>query len=205
MNEVLALVSAAIISFWGSLQLGPVNVCVIQTALAHGKRQALIVAFGGVLPELFYSSLAVFGNSFIQKSPLALEIANWAIVPVLLALGIYTFIQPMKKMEVKPSQGSGFLKGFLLASLNPQLFPFWLGVLVFVKQFINLEKGTFVSPYPFFIAGTAIGAWLLLYLFTKLSLRYRDLLTRIIKFNMNKVVGSLYVLLAILGLVKIIF
>ena len=94
MNEFLAFLLAFIISFWGSLQLGPVNVCVIQTALAHGKRQALMVATGGALPEIFYSTHAVWGATFINQYPQLLKIFGWVVVVLLFILGIYYFFKP---------------------------------------------------------------------------------------------------------------
>ena len=91
MNEILAFIMAAAISFWGSLQLGPVNVCVIQTALSQGKRQALIVATGGALPEIFYASLAVWGANIIEQYPIILNLFGWLVITLLLGLGIYYF------------------------------------------------------------------------------------------------------------------
>ncbi|MFM9943907.1 MAG: LysE family translocator [Bacteroidia bacterium] len=205
MNEVLAFLLAAAISFWGSLQLGPVNVCVIQTALAHGKRQALIVATGGALPEIIYASLAVWGASIIEKHPTIMTVFGWLVVVLLLALGIYYFLKPYHKQEIKPSAGAGFAKGFMLAIFNPQLFPFWLGVLVYMKGFIHFGNGLFSAPYLTFVLGTAVGAWLLLFTFTKLAIAYKEKLNSILKHNLNKIVGSLFIILALVELVRRVF
>jgi threonine/homoserine/homoserine lactone efflux protein len=101
MNELLAFLFAAVISFWGSLQLGPVNVCVIETALSYGKRQALIVAFGGILPELIYSTLAVFGANWLVQYPQFTLIFGWIIVLLLFSLGIYYLLKPYRPAVIK--------------------------------------------------------------------------------------------------------
>ncbi len=202
MNEILAFFIAAVISFWGSLQLGPVNVCVIQTALAHGKRQALIVATGGALPEIIYASLAVWGANSIEKYPSIMDIFGWLVVLLLLVLGIYYFLKPYHKKEITPSAGAGFGKGFMLAVFNPQLFPFWLGVLVYLRGFIDFSNSSVISPNATFVVGTAVGAWLLLFLFTKLAVTYKDKLNSILKHNLNKIVGCLFIILAVVELVR---
>jgi len=205
MNELIALLAATIISFWGSLQLGPVNVCVIETALAHGKRQALMVAAGGIIPELIYSAIAVAGSNLITGNPVLMNIFGWLLIAVLLGLGFYNIFKKYKANVIKASAGAGFLKGFFLAILNPQLLPFWLGILVLLKGYINFDQGTLFSPYFAFIVGTALGAWLLLYMFTRLAIAYKTKLESLLKNNMNKVVGCLFIALALIELARKLF
>jgi len=193
---------AVAISFWGSLQLGPVNVCVIQTALAHGKRQALMVATGGALPEIIYASLAVWGAGFIDKYPQLLNIFGWLVIVILLVLGIYYFFKPYHEKQINPSAGAGFLKGFSLAMFNPQLFPFWLAVLVYMKNLVDFKSNYLLSPYVFFVLGTAVGAWLLLFLFANLAISYKKKLNKLLKSNLNKIVGVLFIVLAMIELVR---
>jgi len=205
MNELIAFVFAAAISFWGSLQLGPVNVCVIQTALAQGKRQALMVATGGALPEIIYSSLAVAGASIIQQYPKAMLAFGWVVIGLLLILGIYYFFKPHREITVQPSQGAGFAKGFMLAILNPQLMPFWLGVLVYMRSYVDFAQGSLISPYITFIIGTAVGAWALLFVFTKLAIAYRTKLNTLFRHNLNRIVGCLFIILALVELIHRVF
>lgn len=205
MNELTALFAATIISFWGSLQLGPVNVCVIETALAQGKRQALMVAAGGIIPELIYSAIAVLGSNLITQNPWFKQIFSWIFIIVLLILGIYNIFKTYKTQTINASAGAGFLKGLFLALLNPQLFPFWLGILVFLKGYLNFDQGTLFSPYLAFIAGTALGAWLLLYMFTRLAIAYKAKLEALLKNNLNKVVGFLFIALALIELARTLF
>lgn len=202
MNEAFVFLLTTLISFWGSLQLGPVNVCVIQTAITRSRNQALMIAIGGSIPELFYASLAVWGANVIDRYPFFLEVFGWLVVLMLLGLGIYYFIKKTTVTQPVSSRGSGFAKGLLLASFNPQLLPFWLGVLVFLKNYIDFESGSLVSPYFAFVLGTAFGAFLLLSLFIKLAIRYRDKLMKILGHKLDKVVGSLFILLALIELVR---
>jgi len=202
MNELLSFTLAVLISFWGSLQLGPVNICVIETALTYGKRQAFMVALGGIIPEIIYSTLAVFSANFLVQFPTLMEVFSWLIVLLLFSLGIFYIFKPYREVALNPSKSAGFMKGFLLALFNPQLLPFWLGVLVYMRGFINFNQGTLFSPYISFVIGTAFGAWLLLYTFTKLAVAYKDKLKKLLKSNMNKIVGSLFLILAVAEMIR---
>ncbi|MBT8326680.1 MAG: LysE family transporter, partial [Bacteroidia bacterium] len=66
MDGVIALFVAGVLSFWGSLQLGLVNVAVIETAISKGRKPAIWLAIGGVLPEIPYTLIAIYGTTYID-------------------------------------------------------------------------------------------------------------------------------------------
>lgn len=45
--------------------MGLVNAAVIETAISRSEKSALWLAFGGVLPEIPYTLIAIFGTSYI--------------------------------------------------------------------------------------------------------------------------------------------
>ncbi|MCB9250964.1 MAG: LysE family transporter [Flavobacteriales bacterium] len=196
MNELIVLVVVSAISFWGSIQLGPVNVCVIQTALNSGKKSALLVAAGGTVPEFIYAIIAIAGTDYIERFSGFMYFFKWSIVVLLLILGIYYLLKPNQVKEIPPGSGASFTKGFSLAMMNPQLLPFWIAVLIYLKDFVDLESGDLFSPYISFVLGTGLGAFLILYTFTHLAIKYRNYLSKVLKNNLNKWVGILFILLA---------
>ena len=66
MHILIIFFAATLTSFIGSLQLGPVNLFVIDTALNKNKANAYWVALGGVMPEFMYCALAVYSG--VSKS-----------------------------------------------------------------------------------------------------------------------------------------
>ena len=64
---VLIFTFSSIVSFFGSLQLGPVNLFVINSTLFRNRKTAYYVAIGGCIPEFIYCALAVFANSYLLE------------------------------------------------------------------------------------------------------------------------------------------
>lgn len=213
MEIVISFFVALIFSFLGSVFLGLVNVAVIETAIRKSEKSALWLAFGGVLPEIPYTLIAIFGTKYVEvlKGYQSWIGVGVGIVFIILGVGYY-----VKKVEIKdgqvPETGAfaNFTKGFLLAAANPQLIFFWSGYLLL------FQTGTFSGGEPFFefttdiwdpakwsfAAGAAIGAFLILWIYTKLAHRYKHRLIKIIGDKLSKVIGLLFIIMGIFTLIK---
>lgn len=204
MLEFLAILSlTALISFVGSLQLGAVNSMVIQTALRQGLSSALWVAFGGTLPEIFYASLAVFAAEWLKDT--WFWYLQVALVPFLLALGLWNcFLAPQNKIKTPDSKSFHLSVGLFAGMLNPQLFPFWTAILLWLNSF-NYLKINSLSTQLAFVSGAALGAWLILALFAWLAHRHRIWLDNYLKININFIVGIFLIGLGILQLVNLLW
>lgn len=203
LNAIAVLFFTIIVSFLGSLQLGPVNLSVIRTTLTYSVRQARWVAFGGVVPEIIYSFLALQISNIEGLSDSLLNY-KWLVGALFIFIGVYYFFKSNTShadIDLKPSKSNEFLSGFLLALLNFQLLPFWLGVSISVNNASFLSITSLFDKFSF-IFGSAIGAFLLLLLLINLtSLHKNRILLLLEKFNLNKVFGVLFV---VLGLVQFI-
>jgi hypothetical protein len=89
------------ISFVGSIHPGPLNLSVIQTTLEKGLSAALLLAFGGVIPEIIYGYLAVEGVMIFEKHPNISLYLQWAVVPILWGLGIKQIIAARQSKQIK--------------------------------------------------------------------------------------------------------
>ena len=218
MDAVIAFGIAAVISFWGSLQLGLVNVLIIETALTKGKQPARWIAIGGVLPEIPYTLLAIFGTGYLEVLNQYKELTGIFIGSVLLAMGLYYFL---KKSELKhidagvetSARLKPFLKGMALALANPQLVLFWSGILLllqtgslnFIKNkevMIDFDAASIVSPKIAFALGAAFGALAILLIHIKLSDVYRDKLLNLLGDKLGKIVGLFFISLGIFIILK---
>ena len=208
---LLIFVASSFISFIGSLQLGPVNLYVINTVLYQNKKAAFFVAIGGCIPEFIYCGLAVYANHFIQESITINYSFKIAFILILITISVLFFF---KKKSAKISLNSddtnyqsnikSVLKGFSLAAFNPQLLPFWIFILIYFNSVSFLSIITDVQRFSF-ILGAGVGAFVLLITLTALVHKYK---TSILKY-MNttyyyKVLSILFLLIAIQQLISLI-
>lgn len=201
---VIFLVTAAI-SFVGSLQLGPVNLTVIQSVLQRNISTGLWTALGGCLPEMIYAAAAVWAGMWLEQHQEVWTLLEWSSVPLLLSIGIVIFSTPNRsiKLENTQLQPFSFVKGLTIGLLNPQLFPYWLVVLVQFGMYRGLSVQT-LSEQIAFVAGTAVGALGLLVGVAYLTSHFREkLLDKLGKFNINRVLGALFFVLAVAQLLKL--
>jgi threonine/homoserine/homoserine lactone efflux protein len=202
MNELYAFFFATAISLYGSMMAGIVNVNVVYTVLYDGKRHAKWMALGGVLPELLYSAIAIFGVEMVKTNARLFEILKYAIVPILIVMGIYYIVKKDRSKEFTEdlSKRNSFFKGIFLALLNPQLITFWFGWLLIADNFLNFESYTFVSPKITFVLGTSVGAYIMLRIFIYITVRNRDRIMGWLKIRIGTIIGSILIALGLIQL-----
>ena len=219
MDGVIALFVAAVLSFWGSLQLGFVNVAVIETAISKGRKPATWLALGGVMPELPYTLIAIYGTSYVHLVEEYSVMIGIVVGLFLFVMGIYYF-QRKSTIEIHPehqlvqtSSFKSFSKGFLLALANPQLIVFWSGFLVLIQTgslnifthketLIDFNASGWISPKIMFALGAVLGALAILLIYIKLSETYRDKLILIVGDKLGKIVGVFFILMGLFAILK---
>ena len=221
MNVLIAFLLAALLSAYGSLMLGLVNAAVIETALTKNRKAALWLAFGGVLPEIPYVLIAIWGVSYADVLQGYKSIITVAVGFIFILIGIrYVFIKnkPVTKKELSMELGGhNYLhKGFLLALANPQLIFYWLTWLLLIQTgmvtdltdgLISLDfTGTyFYSSRLAFALGAVVGAFLVLLIYITLASKYKDKLLQIMGDKLTSIVGLVFIMLGILAVVKDVF
>ena len=92
---ILIFCASCLVSFLGSLQLGPVNLFVINSVLFDTKRTALYVALGGCLPEFIYCGLAVYANNYLLQSDTFHFYFKLVFIIILIVIGfVFLFKKP---------------------------------------------------------------------------------------------------------------
>ncbi len=211
MNGIIIFLAASLASFIGSLQLGPVNLFVIDTALNKNKNSAYWVAFGGIIPEFIYCGLAVYSGTYFLNNPTILIAFKILLIIILISVGVIYLLKKHKSLSLEsketvsePTKVSYFMKGFSLAILNPQLLPFWMFVMVYFNSLNFLELKTELHNLAY-ITGAGFGAFLLLF---SIILTINKFKTRILTYLNNKyyykVLGVLFICIALQQLFTII-
>lgn len=195
----------AVISFVGSLQLGPVNMTVIQTVLRQHLKAGIWVAIGGCLPEMIYAAAAVWFGMWFNTHPRVLYYLEWLAIPILILMGILMLRKPSNPSQAPSSSTlnqSLILKGFWVGVLNPQLFPYWLVVLLQFQGYSWLHIQHFSEQFSF-VLGTAFGALGLLVGVAYLTSRFREaILAKLANINPNQILGWFFIGLGMLQLLK---
>jgi len=192
---------ATLISFAGSVQLGPVNFGTIQTALNKDLKSALYFGFGGSLPELLYCGLAFGGSNLLSRYEGLDNYLQYATTAILVIFGVYLLLQKPSAIENTKEEkpGKRIWVGMTFGLLNPQLFPFWLIVISNLRSYnILVEDNAFVQAG--FVLGTACGAFLLQYLVAVITIKKKDFLYAKLTKNYNKVLGSIILAVALIQL-----
>ncbi|PWK17467.1 threonine/homoserine/homoserine lactone efflux protein [Arcicella aurantiaca] len=198
------------ISFVGSIHPGPLNLSVIQITLKKGLSIGLLMAFGGVIPEIIYGYLAVEGVMIFEQYPTVFTFMNWAVIPILLVLGFIQIYSPKtNKTEITKSSDTHHFnnigKGFFLSLFNPQLLPFWIVILVNYQNY-ELLKINSLTDKIFFVLGTSLGAFALNYVYAYIAYKQRE---RIFKYlNQNRfeqIIGWTFIAMGLLQGIKLLF
>ncbi len=204
LSIIAVFVASCVISFIGSLQLGPVNLYVINSVLNFNKKTALAVAIGGSIPEFIYCSLAVFASDYIQKSETLNYVFKIVFIIILLIIAVIYFRKKITSNNIskisapqKSTYYQSALKGFALAMLNPQLLPFWIFVKIYFDSFNLLTLKTELHYFSF-ILGAGLGAFFLLATIITFVSKYKALiLTYMNNKYYYKVLSILFLLIAI--------
>jgi threonine/homoserine/homoserine lactone efflux protein len=198
----------AIISYIATIPPGPLSVFVVHTTLQKNIKIAFWVMLGGVLCESTYAYLATEGVMLFDKYPMVEYWIHWAIITLLLIIGMVTFFQ--KSAEIKHEKIAvsnrfvSFLKGISLSLFNPALLPFWVVVLLEYKH-REFLKITTISEKTFFVLGAGTGTFLLVYSYAFIANKKRDLVFKYLTDSrLNKIMGSIFIGLAIWQLVNML-
>lgn len=188
MTTLLIFVFSVLASFIGSLQLGPVNIFVINSALYDEKKTAYYITIGGCIPEFIYCALAVFVNNYLLNYEWLIISFKIVFIVILLIVGFMFYFKKQSSISIKNKVGviqnpmQHIVKGFSLAALNPQLLPFWIFVQVYFNsiEFLQIQSNLHKFSY---ILGAGVGAFILLAFFIYIVLKYKQ---TILKYINNK-------------------
>lgn len=150
---------------------GAANIVVINTALKENMKKVLYLALGAGIGELVLSLIALHctmsfldffqNNSWVQITTFSLFIL----------VGVYFLILkyvPKRGKEIIPSvfPASKFVKGFLLAFINPPVLIFWVLTFTFLDKFsLGITGMSPLSTLALFFSGVYLGKFTTLYFY----------------------------------------
>jgi threonine/homoserine/homoserine lactone efflux protein len=159
-----------IFSFLGSVPPGTLNLCVLQLGLEKKTAAALRFALAVSIIEYPYTWIGVQFEYWITSSPQVIKSFHLITAVVMVLMGILNMAAARKPAVLQRFNESGFRRGIVLSILNPMAIPFWIVVTAYLKSqaWIDLSTTGLLHSY---LLGTAVGAMVLLTLFTFLAER----------------------------------
>lgn len=198
-----------LIGIIASAPMGPVGILCVQRTLNKGRWYGFVTGIGAALSDFIYALMVGLGMSFIMKpleNPKYQFILQISGCVVLLLFGVYCFLSnPTRKMHVSGNQKGTLLHNFVTAFLvtfsNPLII--FLFVAVFAQMaFIHPER-PFEMAVGFLCipAGALIWWYGLTWLIDKIRGKFDNEGIVII----NKVIGSIVILVSVIILLGTVF
>lgn len=200
-----------IVSFIGSIPLGSINVSVLQVTLSRGAKAGMVFAIGATLVELVYSFIAIKFSAFLLSNQDVELYIQLVAIPAFVILSVYSFrkkVDEVEKEDMKvdssensTSNKSNFFKGIFIGLVNPLQIPFWVAYGTYMLSNEWIKNDGFLLN--FFISGIICGTFLLLTLVVVAS-NALDKKLNLNRFNMDKIIGYVFLGLAIFQSLKLI-
>ncbi len=180
--------------FLGALPFGAINLSVVSVAVRKSYNQAVLFALGASLVEIAEAFIAVAFGQYINQFLTEYTFIPYLIGTVFLVVGFYFFVRKTSPTldNVENGNKTDFLKGVVVALLNPQAIPFWLFALAFITPFGLLEFSGL--PLILFLAGVFIGKLIALIGFAKMSTYLEKQLGKSCN-TIDYIMGSVFVII----------
>lgn len=188
-----------------SAPMGPIGMLVIQRTLSKGRIPALFTGIGAALSDLIYCLLTGLCLSFITDLLDAYQFVIQLLGSVVLALfGAALFGKnPTRSLKSRKLPGASsywkdFVSGFLFTFSNPFILFFIIGLFArfnfILPEFVLYH---YIVAYISILGGALLWWWIVTLLVDKLR---RHINVRSL-WLINRIIGSILIIMAIVGIV----
>ena len=206
MNFVLPLFFGFISAAIGIALPGLINMTAAKVSIRDGRERALLFISGAVIIIFFQTLTAILFARFIDSRPDVVILLREVGFAIFLVLTIYFFVlakkPKIKKEEIKMrSKTNRFFLGMLLSALNFFPVPYYVFVTITLSSyrlFVFERTSIFL-----FLIGVLLGSFLLFYYYIAFFKKIENKTDFFFK-NMNKIIGSITGIIALVTLFNII-
>lgn len=188
-----------------SAPMGPVGILCIQRTLDKGRHTGFYTGVGAAISDLLYCLLTGFGLSFIEdfieNNQNVIQLLGSI---VLIGFGIFIFRKrPAKAMrtpdiqEISPKKN--ILAGFLFTFSNPLILFLIIGLFARFSFLVpDMRFYHYIVGYVGIVVGALVWWWIVTYLIDKLRAHFsaRTMIW------INRVIGVVILIFAIVGIVS---
>lgn len=190
------LIISFLVSYFGSIPPGTINITTMQLTVQKNERAALFFALAASLTEFVYAGITVRFQIFLSQKPAFTENFQIITAVAMIILGIANLLSKSnsKTFQVADVNGrSGFKRGVILGILNPLTIPFWLAVTAYLQNhnWISLEG----SYFWIYMVGVSTGTFTLLLTVRKLGGKFTSIADN--QFLVHKIPGLVFISLGV--------
>jgi threonine/homoserine/homoserine lactone efflux protein len=206
MSILLSFLSGFISAVFGFAIPGLINMAGAKVSIKEGRDRAILFIAGAVIIIFFQTLTAIVFARFIDSHPNVIVLLREVGFGIFLVLTIY-FLFLAKKPKAKKEQmrmrskTSRFFLGMLLAALNFFPVPYFVFITITAASFnfFYFEK----LPIFLFLVGVVLGSFMVFYYYIVFFKKIESKTDFFFK-NMNKIIGSITGIVALITLVNII-
>ena len=203
MDYLSHIVYGAIIAFIGMVPPGMLNMTALKIRMERGRPESYKYAFGATSIIFFQAVVAVVFADFFIKNPLVVDYLRLIGIVVFLILALVFYKLSKKEItidseEQKP-RGRYFMRGAGMSALNMLAVPFYLGI----SMYLASESKIILEPAfkLLFAIGAAFGAGILFLIYISSS-NFISRKASFIARNINMILSVLFLVLAVLGIIR---
>ncbi len=190
-----------------SVPMGPVGVLCVRRTINHGRRVGILTGVGATLGDLFYGiitflviKLGIEGiESWLHTNEFIIQNIS---VGIILLLGLLTLRSSYKPVDEEAktiaihSSWKVLVTSFAMALMNPLII---LGFILFFVQFYVKDRS--INPWILFsisMSSIVLGAFLRWFTITEIVLRIKRAFTEGSIHDFNRIVGIIFIIIAII-------
>jgi len=188
-----------LVGFYGYLFPGNINLMVVHLYASKQYRLLCQMLVLIAVFESLYCATVLYSLQALQKQTSWYQVIEVLSYGMILLMGIWMLFE--SKTSTKAASNNTVYRGLLSVIVHPQQIPFWLVAGVLLNATLRFSDGwkNLLSFVGFNAIGTVLVMLCYMLLGSKLIQYFKLNLTQI-----NKVMGSLYVLLALYHIISLI-
>jgi len=188
----------------GGVAFGPINLSFVNITLKENIKSAIRFSIAAAFAEVILAYIAIMFGKIISRRIEEFPELKLFVIAFFIILGLF-FILKKENPETDTSpvkNSSNFVSGFIVAILNPQVIPYWILVLAYLKSsnFLHLKSWHILL----FLIGVSMGKFIILTLYGYLSEYIKRHFTNINDY-VSKTIGSLLIIVGLAQVIKYFF
>ncbi|MGR7813076.1 LysE family transporter [Lacinutrix undariae] len=206
MNITLVFFLGLIIALVGVVPPGLLNMTAAKISLKEGANRGIMFSIGACCIVFLQTYIAALFARYLSNHQDVVAVLQRVAFVLFVLITVYFLLiaKSGPKKEIKPrtkSKKSRFFQGMLLSGLNvfPVPYQAYMTVTLSSLGWLEFERISILS----YVAGAATGTFVMLYLYMFFFDKIKDR-TFTSQKNMNRIIGSITGLIAIVTLVNII-
>ena len=205
MDYFLYTMTGFVAAVLGALPPGAVNLSVVYTTIRRGAGFAIPIILAAAVGEIILSFFALHCTMTVETYIQHNIFIQYLIAGSLIVAGMILIIR--RAVDAPPpgsKKNRGFLKGLLLAVVNPPVLVFWLVAFAFISSHtaVRIHMGMLQLVCLFFVGiflGKIFALWIYVQLSKRIAKRAGD-----IKNKLNRGIGLLLLIIGIIQLSRLI-